>query len=99
MAEISAELRNRVNVRLLGRRRQIADRHVLDHPATQRAHLGHLKLLPERGLLNTPSSQAGGHSLHPAGHPLASASAAIAASFNPVYEFATWRARASSTAA
>ena len=43
MAEISAELRNRVDVRLLRRRRQIADRHVLDHPATQRAHLGHLK--------------------------------------------------------
>ena len=53
MPEMPAELRNRVDVRLLGRRRQIADRHILDHPATQRAHLGHLKLLLERGL-STP---------------------------------------------
>ena len=50
VAEIPAELRNRVDVGLLGRRGQIADRHVLDHPAAHRAHLGHLKLLPERRL-------------------------------------------------
>jgi len=35
---------------LLRRRRQIADRHVLNHAAAQRAHLGHLKLLSESGL-------------------------------------------------
>jgi hypothetical protein len=29
----------------LSRRRKIADRHVLDHAAAQRAHLGHLGLL------------------------------------------------------
>jgi len=42
-AKILAELRDRVDVGLLCRRGQIADRHVLDHPAAQRAHLGHLK--------------------------------------------------------
>ena len=49
-AEISAEFRDCVDVRLLGRWRQIADGHILNHPATQRAHVGHLKLLSERGL-------------------------------------------------
>ena len=33
--EISAELRDGVDVGLLGRRRKIADRHVLDHATTQ----------------------------------------------------------------
>ena len=41
--KISAELRNRVDVGSLGRRRKIADRHVLDHATPQRADLGHLK--------------------------------------------------------
>ena len=41
--KISAELRNRVDVGSLGRRRKIADRHILDHATTQRADLGHLK--------------------------------------------------------
>jgi hypothetical protein len=41
--EIAAELRDGVDVRSLGRRRQIADRHVLDHATTQRAQLSHLK--------------------------------------------------------
>jgi len=48
--KILAELRNRVDVGSLRRRRQIADRHVLDHAATHRAYLGHLKLLSESGL-------------------------------------------------
>ena len=39
--EIAAELRNRVQVGSLRRRRQIADCHVLGHAATQRAQLGH----------------------------------------------------------
>src|SRR5438876_7069406 len=42
-AKIPAELRYRVEVRLLRRRRQIADRHVLDHAAAKRAHLSHRK--------------------------------------------------------
>ncbi|GAC1340118.1 MAG: hypothetical protein NVSMB26_28110 [Beijerinckiaceae bacterium] len=46
--EMATELRNCVDVGSLGRRRQIADRHVLDHATTQRAQLGHLKLLSER---------------------------------------------------
>ena len=41
--EILTELRNRVDVGSLRRRRQIADRHVLNHPTTKRAHLAHLK--------------------------------------------------------
>jgi hypothetical protein len=47
--EISAELRNGVDVGLMGRRRKIADRHVLDHATTQRADLGHLNFLSEMG--------------------------------------------------
>src|SRR6266545_2383274 len=42
-AKIPAELRYRVEVRLLRRRRQIADRHVLDHAAAKRADLSHRK--------------------------------------------------------
>src|SRR5262245_1395279 len=41
--KISTELRYRIEVRLLCRRRQIADRHVLDHPAAKRADLSHRK--------------------------------------------------------
>ena len=40
-AKIPTELRDGVDVGSLRRRRQIADRHVLDHAAAQRAHLGH----------------------------------------------------------
>ncbi|CUW37152.1 protein of unknown function [Magnetospirillum sp. XM-1] len=39
--EEAAELRNRMKVGSLRRRRKIADRHVLDHAATQRAQFGH----------------------------------------------------------
>src|SRR6516225_11984379 len=42
-AKIPAELRYRVEIRLLRRRRQIADRHVLDHAAAKRADLSHRK--------------------------------------------------------
>src|SRR2546429_2285777 len=42
-AKIPAELRYRVEVRLLRRRRQIADRHVFDHAAAKRADLSHWK--------------------------------------------------------
>ena len=31
-----------MDVGSLGRRRQVADRHVLDHPAAERAYIGHL---------------------------------------------------------
>jgi hypothetical protein len=70
-------LQNRVDVGSLRRRREIADGHVLDHAAPQRAHLGHLKPSCPRGGCNTQSSQTGRQS-----HDLA-APAAIAASFNP----------------
>src|SRR2546429_5683840 len=42
-AKIPAELRYRAEVRLLRRRRQIADCHVLDHAAAKRADLSHRK--------------------------------------------------------
>ena len=37
-AKMSTELRDRMDVGLLRRRRQIADRHVLDHAPAERAH-------------------------------------------------------------
>src|SRR5215475_11830417 len=43
--EMTAELRDRINVGLLRRARQIADRHVLDHAPAKRAHRSHRKLL------------------------------------------------------
>ena len=41
--KIPTELRDRVQIGLLGRRREIPDRHILDHATAQRAELGHLK--------------------------------------------------------
>jgi hypothetical protein len=41
LAKISTELRNRLDIGLLRRRRHVADGHVLDHAAAKRAHLGH----------------------------------------------------------
>src|SRR3954462_7610280 len=62
-AEETAELGHRVHVGLLGCRRQIADRHVLDHPAAQRAHIGHLGISRLWGGLHTPRPwQTGDHS-------------------------------------
>ena len=52
-AEEAAELGHRMHVGSLGCRRQIADRHVLDHAAAQRAHLGH-RGSPVSGLGCTP---------------------------------------------
>ena len=40
--EVAGKLRHRVHVGSLRRRRQIADRHVLDHAPAKRAQLGHL---------------------------------------------------------
>ena len=76
--EIAAELRNRADVGSLRRRREIADGHVLDHAAAQRAHLGHLETSCLGMGCNTQSSQTGGQSRDLA------ARAAIAASFNPL---------------
>src|SRR6266545_3928084 len=61
-AKIPAELRYRVEVRLLRRRRQIADRHVLDHAAAKRADLSHRKTSCLKGWVakNPRSSQTGG---------------------------------------
>jgi len=70
VTKMSAELRDRIEVGLLCRRRQIADRHVLDHPPAQRAHLGHLKLLSERGLRTPhPLRQEDLHSIPPLTRP------------------------------
>src|SRR6516164_8041403 len=61
-AKIPAELRYRVEVRLLRRRREIADRHVLDHAAAKRADLSHRKTSCLNGWVakNPRSSQTGG---------------------------------------
>src|ERR1700745_836756 len=62
-AKIPAELRYRVEIRLLRRRREIADRHVLDHAAAKRADLSHRKTSCLKGWVakNPRSSQAGGY--------------------------------------
>ena len=44
-SEMAAKLRNGIEVRLLRRRRQIADHHVVDHAPAQRANLSHRKFL------------------------------------------------------
>src|SRR5207247_1889895 len=54
-AKIPAELRYGVEVRLLRRRRQIADRHVLDHAAAKRADLIHRKTSCLKGGLRKPT--------------------------------------------
>src|SRR5262249_41970741 len=68
-----------IEVRLLRRRRQIADRHVLDHAAAKRADLSHRKTscLRAGAAKNPRSSQTGGNYCD---RPL---TAAPAASFNP----------------
>src|SRR5215475_1247956 len=76
--KIPTELRYRIEVRLLRRRRQIADRHVLDHAAAERADLSHRKTSCLRGGVakNPRSSQPGGNYCDRA------LTAAPAASFN-----------------
>src|SRR5262249_28403564 len=71
-------LRYRVEVRLLRRRRQITDRHVLDHAAAKRADLSHWKTSCLKGWAskNPRSSQTGGD------YGDRSLTAALAASFN-----------------
>src|ERR1700674_5504738 len=60
-SKISAELRDGVELGSLCPPRQSADRHVLDHATTQRAHLGHLETSCLRGGLQHPRSfQTGG---------------------------------------
>src|SRR6516165_5859271 len=81
--KIPTELRYRIEVRLLRRRRQIADRHVLDHAAAKRADLSHRKTSCLKGgaAKNPRSSQTGGNYCD---RPL---TAAPAASFNQRYAF------------
>src|SRR5262249_9375996 len=76
--KMPTELRYRIEVRLLRRRRQIADRHVLDHAAAKRADLSHRKTSCLKGgaAKNPRSSQTGGNYCD---RPL---TAAPAASFN-----------------
>jgi hypothetical protein len=54
-AKVPAQLRYGVEVRLLRRRRQIADRHVLDHTAAKRADLSHRKTSCLKGWALTPT--------------------------------------------
>src|SRR6516162_5073170 len=56
MAKITAEPADGVEVGSLRRRRQIADRHVLDHAATERARLGHRGISCLRVGLRQPQS-------------------------------------------
>src|SRR6266536_3826344 len=55
LTEISAELRDCMDVRLLRRRRQIADRHVLDHAAAKGADLSHRETSCLKGWALTPT--------------------------------------------
>src|SRR6516165_7020793 len=84
--KIPTELRYRIEVRLLRRRRQIADRHVLDHAAAERADLSHRKTSCLRGGVakNPRSSQTGGNYCD---RPL---TAAPAASFNRSLTSTNW---------
>ena len=54
-AEMPAELRDRVEIGSLGRRREIPDRHVLDHATAQRADRGHLKTSCLKGWALAPT--------------------------------------------
>src|SRR6185503_20529134 len=54
-AKVPAQLRYGVDVRLLRRRRQIADRHILDHTAAKRADLSHRKISCLKGWALTPT--------------------------------------------
>src|SRR5262245_896790 len=77
-AKIPAQRRYAAEVRLLRRRRQIADRHVLDHAAAKRAHLSHRKTSCLKGWASTPTILSDRRRLlRPP------STAAIAASFNP----------------
>src|SRR6516164_3269922 len=86
-AKIPTELRYRVEVRLLRRRRQITDRHVLDHAAAKRADLSHRKTSCLKGWAskNPRSSQTGGD------YGDRSLTAALAASFNRENEIASFQ--------
>jgi hypothetical protein len=77
--KIAGKLRDRMYVRSLRGRRQIADRHVIDYAPAKRAQLGHLKLLFSTLRLNSrnPSKQ----KRHPQIGP---PKAVSAASFNPL---------------
>src|SRR6476620_11604384 len=77
--KIPTELRYRIEVRLLRRRRQIADRHVLDHAAAKRADLSHRKTSCLKGW--TRKTQDPFRQEATCGCPL---TAAQAASFNPL---------------
>src|SRR5262249_49532612 len=78
-AKIPAQLRYCVEVRLLCRRREIADRHVLDHAGVKRADSSHRKTSCLKGWFakNPRSSQTGGDYCD---CPLTAAPAAL---FNP----------------
>src|SRR3954447_23835182 len=64
-AKVPAQLRYGVEVRLLRRRRQIADRHVLDHAAAKRADLSHRKTSCLKGWALTPTILSDGRRWRP----------------------------------
>src|SRR6266478_8291439 len=85
-AKIPAELRYRAEVRLLRRRRQIADRHVLDHAAAKRADLSHRKTSCLKGWASKTLNPLRQEAIYCD----RSLTAASAASFNPKNEIASF---------
>ena len=84
-AEEPAELRHRMHVGSLRRRREVADRHVLDHAAAKRAGLGHRKAPVWKRVSATQTFQSGAP-------PAKQSPCRAAASFNPRREPAPMRA-------
>src|SRR5580700_10373135 len=86
--KIAAELRYCAEVRLLRRRRKIADRHVLDHAAAKKADLSHRKT----SCLKSWASKTHDPLRQEATVATAPLHAAPAASFNPrrVSQSANW---------
>jgi hypothetical protein len=76
--EKTAELGNPVDVGLLGCWREVANRHVVDHPSTQRRHLSHHRISCLMIGSGQPRSSQTGAALRQALSPLAQAG-----SFNP----------------
>src|ERR1700758_710413 len=63
---MATKLRDRVDVRLLRLRRQIAECHILDHASAKRAHPGHRGLLCSEGWVRQPHLLRQEASLQPA---------------------------------
>src|SRR5271168_163118 len=75
--KILAELRDRMHGTSLRRRRQIADPHVLNHAATQRAHLGHLGNLLSQDWASTTTILSDGRPPQPTPSPSTTTAIAV----------------------